>query len=132
MSKTFEQGKDEVAKLCEYFAKNQAAFCAPGRKEGGGLFRGGYYAFSRQYIEALPVRTIDPANNDDNAAHDRLVKLVASMLDLHKQLSSAKGEAQRGAIERQIDATDREIDRLVYDSYGLTKEEIAIVEGASA
>jgi hypothetical protein len=28
-----------------------------------------------------------------------------------------------------FDATDREIDRLVYDLYGLTKEEIAIVEG---
>jgi hypothetical protein len=35
-------------------------------------------------------------------------------------------------IQRQIDATDRAIDRLVYDLYGLTKEEIAIVEGASA
>jgi len=33
MSKTFEQGKDEIAKLCEYFAKNQASFCAAGRKE---------------------------------------------------------------------------------------------------
>ena len=33
MSKTFEQSKAEVAALCEYFAKNRAAFCAPGRKE---------------------------------------------------------------------------------------------------
>lgn len=29
------------------------------------------------------------------------------------------------------DATDRKIDRLVYDLYGLTEEEIRIVEGAS-
>jgi DNA-binding CsgD family transcriptional regulator len=28
-----------------------------------------------------------------------------------------------------IDATDREIDRLVYELYGLTAEEIAVVEG---
>jgi hypothetical protein len=63
---------------------------------------------------------------------NRMVKLVDSMLAMHKQLASAKGEAQRGAIQRQIEATDREIDRLVYDLYGLTKEEIAIVEGASA
>ena len=32
-------------------------------------------------------------------------------------------------IQRQIDGTDREIDRLVYELYGLTKDEIAIVEG---
>ena len=61
-----------------------------------------------------------------------MVSLVDSMLALHRQLASAKSEAQRGAIGRQIEATDAEIDRLVYDLYGLTKEEIAIVEGAKA
>jgi hypothetical protein len=30
---------------------------------------------------------------------------------------------------RQIDATDRQIDQLVYELYGLTNEEIRIVEG---
>ena len=34
------------------------------------------------------------------------------------------------ALQRQIDATDRQIDRLVYELYGLTEEEIGIVEGA--
>lgn len=32
--------------------------------------------------------------------------------------------------QRQIEATDRQIDALVYGLYGLTEEEIAIVEGA--
>jgi hypothetical protein len=32
-------------------------------------------------------------------------------------------------IQRQIQATDTQIDRLVYDLYGLTEEEIKIVEG---
>jgi hypothetical protein len=59
----------------------------------------------------------------------RMVKLVDSMLTLHKQAASAKGETQRGAIQRQIDATDREIDRLVYGLYGLTADEIALVGG---
>ena len=54
------------------------------------------------------------------------------MLSMHKQLGSAKSAAKKAVIQRQIDATDREIDRLVYDLYGLTKEEIAIVEGAKA
>jgi len=38
----------------------------------------------------------------------------------------------KSIIQRQIEATDAEIDRLVYDLYGLTEEEIAIVEGASS
>ena len=33
------------------------------------------------------------------------------------------------ALQAQIDATDRQIDQLVYDLYGLTEEEIRIVEG---
>jgi hypothetical protein len=33
MSKTFDQGKDEVARLCRYFANNRQAFLAPGVKE---------------------------------------------------------------------------------------------------
>ena len=33
--------------------------------------------------------------------------------------------------QRQIDATDRQIDRLVYDLYGLTERKIKIVEETS-
>ena len=33
-------------------------------------------------------------------------------------------------LKTQIDPTDREIDRMVYALYGLTEEEIAIVEGS--
>ena len=36
--------------------------------------------------------------------------------------------AKKTAAHRQIDATDREIDRRVDELYGLTDEEIAIVE----
>lgn len=32
-------------------------------------------------------------------------------------------------LQRQIDATDRQIDKLVYELYGQTDEEIAVVEG---
>jgi hypothetical protein len=35
----------------------------------------------------------------------------------------------RGLYQRQIEATDVEIDALVYELYGLTEEEIALVEG---
>jgi len=59
----------------------------------------------------------------------QMVSLVDSMLALHKQLALAKSEAQKAILQRQIDATDAEIDRLVYDLYGLTAEEVAIVEG---
>jgi hypothetical protein len=73
---------------------------------------------------------VDFGRKEDKAAHDRMVSLVDSMLELHKRLAAAKSEAQKTVIQRQIGHTDAEIDRLVYDLYGLTKDEIAIVEQA--
>jgi len=43
----------------------------------------------------------------------------------------AKPNYNKFAIQRQIDATDKQIDQLVYGLYGLTDEEIRIVEEAT-
>jgi DNA-binding protein H-NS len=59
-----------------------------------------------------------------------MVELVETMLKLHKQLTAAKTSHEKTAIQRQIDATDKQIDQLVYEFYGLTDEEIRIVEEA--
>ena len=45
-----------------------------------------------------------------------------------KQLAAAKSAAQKAIVQRQIDATDRQIDQLVYQLYGLTDEEVALIE----
>jgi hypothetical protein len=47
---------------------------------------------------------------------------------LHKQLPEAATPHEKTALERQIEATDGQIDTLVYELYGLTEEEIEIVE----
>ena len=59
---------------------------------------------------------------------DHLIEVVDRMFALHQQLAAAKSGAHKAVLQRQIEATDAEIDRLVYDLYGLTPEEIAIVE----
>jgi hypothetical protein len=79
----------------------------------------------------LPFRPIDFAKSADKSRHDRMVELVDTMLGLHRQLASARTGDEKTLIQRQIDATDRQIDRLVYELYGLTEAEIAIVEGAT-
>jgi hypothetical protein len=57
-----------------------------------------------------------------------MVSLVTRMLDLNKKAADASLPADKEMYKRQIDATDREIDGLVYELYGLTDEEIKIVE----
>jgi hypothetical protein len=60
-----------------------------------------------------------------------MVTFVESMLSLHKQLAGANIGHEKTALQRQIDATDRQIDQLVYELYGLTDDEISVVEGAT-
>ena len=43
--------------------------------------------------------------------------------------AAAPGPVDRALYERQIEATDRQIDAQVYELYELTGKEIAIVEG---
>ena len=61
----------------------------------------------------------------------RLVSLVEQMLQLHRLPAAARTGHERTALERQIEATDGQIDRLVCELYGLTEEEIEIVRAAN-
>lgn len=50
------------------------------------------------------------------------------MWRIRERQGTARTPQEQTAIERQIAATDALIDRLIYDLYGLTDEEIRIVE----
>ncbi len=93
-------------------------------------FQQGYFALNRQYISQLPIRPIDFSDPAEKAQHDKMVSLVESMLELHKQVGRiGNSPYERERLERQIEVTDRAIDSLVYELYGLSEEEIRIVEG---
>ena len=94
-------------------------------------YRGGYLRFIFQYLVTIPIRTIDFSDQEDKARHDRMVELVERMLDLNKNLAYTKTTHDQAMLKRQIDATDRQIDQLVYQLYDLSPDEIAIVEGNS-
>ncbi len=89
------------------------------------------YRLIYQYMEKVPIRVIDFTVKADKEQHGRMLALVESTLDLHRRLAAAKTPADKDRLQRQIDATDQEINRLVYNLYGLTEEEIQIVEAAS-
>ena len=60
-----------------------------------------------------------------------MVEFVHRMLDLHKKLGLAKTPTGKTSLKRQIEATDRQIDQLVYELYELTDEETKVVEEAT-
>jgi hypothetical protein len=52
----------------------------------------------------------------------------SSPLAIAERRASAKSQAASAAVSRQFDATDAEINELVYSLYGLSAKEKAIVE----
>src|SRR5215212_6845775 len=77
-----------------------------------------YLEFRAQYVDQFPVKS--PFLQEEQRT--RLVPLVERMLSLHERLAEAKIERERTVIQHQIDATDRQIDQLVYELYDLTDE----------
>jgi predicted nucleic acid-binding Zn-ribbon protein len=67
--------------------------------------------------------------HSDKASHDHIVQLVERMLAAKQELGKAKTEAETTRLERECEALDRQIDQAVYELYGLTEEEIKVVEG---
>ncbi len=78
-----------------------------------------YPWYTKEHLASFPLK-----GTTDNT----LVNLVNQMLDLHKRLEKARIPDDKTRLQRQIDATDKQIDQLVYEFYELTDDEIKIVE----
>ena len=83
-------------------------------------FRSGYFAASKQYIEQLPMPSLNFASSDGQAKHDDIVALVERVLSIKKCDYDSDTNALEEAINQQI-----------YSLYDLTPDEIAIVEDTS-
>jgi adenine-specific DNA-methyltransferase len=80
--------------------------------------------FPQVHISALKGLPIPVS---DKARHDKMVSLVERMLALHKR--TPKTPQEQEMVKREIESTARAIDKLVHELYGLTEDEIRIVEG---
>jgi hypothetical protein len=69
-------------------------------------------------------------NPKERSLYDELIELVVSMLRLNEEIHNAKTEPDRVSLRWKIESTDREVDRLVYELYGLTEAEVAVVEAS--
>ena len=83
-------------------------------------------------LEIAPVVTRESLLGPAIKLFDDIGQFAVSMQSLHARLASEQLPQRREQIQREIEATDRQIDQLVYQLYGLTDDEIRIVEAATA
>ncbi|MDA1052974.1 MAG: N-6 DNA methylase [Planctomycetota bacterium] len=70
---------------------------------------GGYLAINKSQLAKLPIRSIDEADREAVSMRDGIIDIV-------------------GGLERPNAESDRAIDRLVYRLYGLTDDEVEMVQ----
>ena len=91
---------------------------------------GGFIEAKPMYVALLPIRKINKKDLKDKEQHDSIVDLVKGILTLNKQLKKSQSEQESAELTTKISETDHAIDILVYDLYGLNKEEIEIIESS--
>jgi len=79
-------------------------------------------------LSQLPVCLINESNPADRERRDQIVRLVERMLAAKQDLVSAYTDRDRNFYERKCADLERQIDKLVYELYRLTDEDIAIIE----
>ncbi len=98
------------------------------------MFRGRWVTSTKQYVGQLPICRINFDDPADKKQHDDNVALVNETLKLQTSYAEAECniEDHRHALKKRIDEVDAHIDALVYQLYGLTEEEIKVVEGTGS
>jgi len=79
-------------------------------------------------LARLPFKDVRTSSGSPEGLALEISENVERMMALHERLAACKTDHDRRLHERQVESLDAEIDRLVYELYELTPEEIAIVE----
>jgi type I restriction-modification system DNA methylase subunit len=83
----------------------------------------------RGHLAVLPIPALDLSQKADKEKHDKLVSLVDKMLELKQKEASEQNQLTKTKISRQIEGINEAIDVAVYGLYGLSEDEIKVVEG---
>ena len=86
--------------------------------------RGNAYRLTPEYVDKFSFPEIDAASAE------KLSALADAQIAAHKKIAAAVSEEDKRIARQRINALDAQINALVYKLYGLTQEEIAVVEKA--
>lgn len=92
-------------------------------------FRGGFRSANRQFLSQLPLCHLNlPLNTDEKAKHDLIVRAVEQIMDAKAKLAAAKNDSERQHLTDKCEKFEIDINNAVYSLYGLTSDEIKLVE----
>lgn len=106
------------SKLLDYFIKSIAS-----------TKQGGYYEYKPMYLSKIPIKIINESEDTEVLLRRTIEQLVEQVLGLNSELHSCRIPDRIEQLKSHIYHTENKINELVYQIYGLTEEEIGIIEG---
>lgn len=91
------------------------------------VFRGGWITCTKQYLGALPIRTINFSNPLEIKAHDQIVEVAGKLLEAKKLLANAHTDKDKQFYEHLCNSLDWQIDDLIYNLYNLSEKDQKII-----
>ena len=83
---------------------------------------GGYMRYRTGFLNKLPVKIAS-----EKSLHDSIVHLVETMLQLQKEKQLTTLPDKLNQLEARIKYTDDKINKLVFELYGLSEEEVKLI-----
>lgn len=96
------------------------------------LSRGAFTKMRTNQLARLPVYRFDPQNKQDVVLRKAVEDNARKIIKLCEEQNKARDTINGNLYRRQFEFYDKQIDHLIYQLYGLTDEEIRIVEEATA
>jgi hypothetical protein len=83
-------------------------------------------------LEKLPIKILSDKNKIEKTKHDEIIKNVSLLLELNEDIKKTKLQTKIDQIKQRIEHAEDKINKLVYELYDLTPEEIAIIEESTS
>ena len=90
--------------------------------------KGGRLRWIYQDVIKIPIRIIDFNKSKDEDVSNKIIDHVKKIIHLNEEKAILPTSFQKDKIDQEIKNIDENIDELVYELYGITKEEIKIIE----
>jgi predicted type IV restriction endonuclease/tRNA1(Val) A37 N6-methylase TrmN6 len=89
---------------------------------------GGFYATNKQFAGEIPIKNIDFKKKEEKQNYEKIIKFVDGITNIKERMRHVNVKSQIDIFQRQIISLSDGINESLYQLYGLTKEEIKIIE----
>jgi hypothetical protein len=92
-------------------------------------FGGGYYSHGKQFIQNLPIKTIDFSKSEEVDVYNQIIDHVQRIIELRGELIGTRVPSEKEVLNRRLKHQEGKLIGIVCLLYGITELEMEVVRG---